>query len=76
MPPPQPTPPGRKTDPTTEASQAGEFEDGTTGDLSGRNGEQSKAIGQDDPVAEGSRQGRERYKDRIDGAKDESDKAI
>jgi hypothetical protein len=69
-------PPGRKTDPTTEASQAGEFESGSRGDLSGRNWEQSRAIGQDDPVAEGSRQGRERYKGQIDGAQDESDKAV
>jgi hypothetical protein len=72
----QKSPPSRKTDPTSEASQAGEFEDGSRGDLAGRNWEQSKAIGQDDPVAEGSRQGRERNKERIDGVKDESDKAI
>jgi hypothetical protein len=44
--------------------------------MSGRNWEQSKAIGQDDPVAEGSRQGRERYKARIHGAKDESSKVV
>jgi hypothetical protein len=45
------------------ASQSGEFEGGSRGDLSGRNWEQSKAIGQGDPLAEGSRQGRERCAD-------------
>lgn len=39
-----------------------EFTGGGRGDLSGRNEEQNRAAGIDDPVAEGSRQGRQRYK--------------
>jgi hypothetical protein len=35
---------------------------GDRGDASGRNLAQSRAIGQDDPIEEGSRQGRERDK--------------
>ena len=36
---------------------------GDRGDAAGRNIEQSRAIGQDDPIEEGSRMGRERDKD-------------
>lgn len=46
-----------------ESPMAGrEYPAGDSGGKIGKNLEDSKAIGQDDPIAEGSRQGRERYK--------------
>jgi hypothetical protein len=60
------TQPGTPQDPTAEAARSGEITGGNRGDLSGRNDDQSRAIGQDNPLDEGSRQGRERYKDRLD----------
>lgn len=58
--------PKNTQDPTSEAAQAGEFTDGTRGALAGRDDDQRRAVGQDNPVEEGSRQGRERYKQSID----------
>ncbi len=41
---------------------SGEFDGGNRKGQSGINQAQNRAVGQDDPVAEGSRQGRERYR--------------
>jgi len=71
------THPGTPQNPAAEAARSGEITGGNRGKLSGRDDDQSRAIGQDDPVEEGSRQGRERYKDRLD--KDlpgDSDKSV
>lgn len=53
-------------DPTSETTRDGEITGGNRGALSGRDDDQRQEIGQDDPVAEGSRQGRERYKESLD----------
>ncbi len=53
-----------------------EFVGGNRGEASGRNAAQNRAVGMDDPVAEGSRQGRERYKDRLDTGEAEPDRAV
>lgn len=42
------------------------FEGGDRGAKSGSNAAQNRAVGIDDPIAQGSRQGRERYKTEID----------
>lgn len=42
------------------------FEGGDRGSKSGSNAAQNRAVGIDDPIVEGSRQGRERYKTEID----------
>ncbi len=62
-------------DPTTEASQHGEFDTGSTGAASRRNTEQSRAVGQAvDPVAERARRAREGHNDRADyGATGQTD---
>jgi hypothetical protein len=41
---------------------SGEFDGGNRRGQSGINQAQNRAVGQDDPIAEGSRQGRERYR--------------
>jgi len=69
--------PTKTQDPTSEAARQGEITGGNRGALSGRDDDQRRAVGQDNPVVEGSRQGRERYKDKLD--KDlpwNSDKAV
>lgn len=48
--------------PAAEATRGGEIEGGNRGNLSGRDDDQRQAVGQDNPMTEGSRQGRERYK--------------
>jgi hypothetical protein len=53
-----------------------EFVGGNRGALSGRNAEQNRAAGIDDPVVEGSRQGRERYKDHPEAGESEPDRAV
>jgi len=58
--------PGNPQNPTSDAAQAGEMTGGNRGALSGRNDEQNRAVGQDNPLTEGSRQGRERYKNSLD----------
>lgn len=54
-------PPGRSSS-TGAVDSSGEFAGGNRGGRSGTNQGQNRAVGQDDPVAEGSRQGRERYR--------------
>ena len=48
------------------ADASGEVEAGNRGSRSGINQRQNRAVGQDDPLAEGSRQGRERYRSNPD----------
>ncbi|WPB55747.1 hypothetical protein [Xylophilus sp. GOD-11R] len=69
--------PAKTQNPVDETPRAGEITGGNRGALSGRDDDQSRAIGQDNPLVEGSRQGRERNKQSLD--KDlpgDSDKAI
>jgi len=64
-------------DPTAESTREGQITGGNRGALSGRDDDQRRAIGQDDPLTEGSRQGRERHKDSLEGdAPCDSDKAV
>ena len=56
--------------PTSAESGRSEFTGGSRGNLSGRNNDQNRAAGIDDPIAEGSRQGRERYKSDIASSTD------
>jgi hypothetical protein len=60
----------REPDPTSDASAMAEFTGGSRGDLSGRNEEQNHAAGIDDRIAEGSRTGRERYKEDLGSTTD------
>jgi hypothetical protein len=53
-----------------------EFVGGNRGAMSGRNAAQNRAAGIDDPVVEGSRQGRERYKDHPEAGEAEPDRAV
>ncbi len=52
------------------------FEAGDRGDRSGTNAAQNRAVGIDDPIAEGSRQGRERYKTDIDKGEAEPQNSV
>ena len=72
----------RKTDkidqsPAAEPARGGEIDGGNRGKLSGRDDDQRQAVGQDNPLNEGSRQGRERYKTSLDtDLPKDSDKAV
>ena len=56
------TQPSDAAAPVPVAAPTHEARAGDRGEASGRNLAQSRAIGQDDPIEEGSRQGRERDK--------------
>ena len=52
------------------------FEGGDRGSKSGSNAAQNRAVGIDDPILEGSRQGRERYKTEIDHGEAEPQNSV
>ena len=52
------------------------FEGGDRGSKSGTNAAQNRAVGIDDSIVEGSRQGRERYKSEIDHGEAEPQNSV
>ncbi|QHI97602.1 hypothetical protein GT347_06130 [Xylophilus rhododendri] len=73
----EPRQPANTQNPTEEAVRAGEVTGGNRGKLSGRDDDQRRAVAQENPLTEGSRQGRERYKQSLDSElPSDADKAV